>query len=426
MRRKNVLKDFVSIAGPLNVSHFIVFTKNEAAINMRLIRLPRGPTMTFKVHSYALLRDVVGALKRPNMEGRQFKHHPLLVMNGFSGDGMHLKLMTTMFQNLFPSINVNTVKLNDIRRCVLLNYNADTKTVDFRHYNIRAVPVGMSRGIKKVVRGKIPDLGHYDDISEYLMKGGNLSESEAELDGPHNEVELPQAMASRGNMKTAKSAIRLTEIGPRMSLQLVKIEEGMAEGNILYHEFIKKTEEEVAATQAMRKKKQKQKEQRKHKQQEDVRKKEEEKDEAKARSLKGMKAAAERKKDPENPGDGDDVEDANEEMGDIDYYRAEVGEEPEPELFPSSNTSRTKRKSAPPNVTPHKRTKFSKVKDVGQKERGFKGDKQGKGDAGRKRGHEQTEKAEMSYMDRRKKYKLKKKKLAEKKMKRRPGRKTRK
>jgi len=46
----------------------------------------------------------------------------------------------------------------------------------------------------------------------------------------------------------------------------------------------------------------KQKEQRKHKQQEDVRKKEEEKDEAKARSLKGMKAAAERKKDTENPG----------------------------------------------------------------------------------------------------------------------------
>ena len=63
-----------------------------------------------QVHSYALLRDVVGALKRPNMEGRQFKHHPLLVMNGFSGDGMHLKLMTTMFQNLFPSINVNTVR----------------------------------------------------------------------------------------------------------------------------------------------------------------------------------------------------------------------------------------------------------------------------------------------------------------------------
>ena len=28
------------------------------------------------------------------------------------------------------------------------------------------------------------------------------------MDGPHNEVELPQALAGRGNMKTAKSAIR--------------------------------------------------------------------------------------------------------------------------------------------------------------------------------------------------------------------------
>ena len=34
------------------------------------------------------------------------------------------------------------------------------------------------------------------------------------------------------------------------------------------------------------------------------------------------------------PGDGDDVEDAKEEMGDIDYYRAEVGEEPEPGTHP--------------------------------------------------------------------------------------------
>ena len=29
-------------------------------------------------------------------------------------------------------------------------------------------------------------------------------------------------------------------------------------------------------------------------------------------------------------GDGDDEDNAKQEMGDIDYYRAEVGEEPEP------------------------------------------------------------------------------------------------
>lgn len=133
MRKKNVLKDFVSIAGVLHVSHFIMFSKTEETTNMRVCRLPRGPTLTFQVDSYTLSRDVVTSLKRPNMESRQFQHHPLLVMNGFSGDGLHYKLMATMFQNMFPAINVNKVKLSDIRRCLMLNYNAEDKTIDFRH-----------------------------------------------------------------------------------------------------------------------------------------------------------------------------------------------------------------------------------------------------------------------------------------------------
>jgi len=37
---------------------------------------------------------------------------------------------------------------------------------------------------------------------------GNLSESEVELDGEHNEVTLPQDLSGRGNTKSAKSAIR--------------------------------------------------------------------------------------------------------------------------------------------------------------------------------------------------------------------------
>ena len=49
---------------------------------------------------------------------------------------------------------------------------------------------------------------------------------------------------------------RLTEIGPRLSLQLVKIQEGMCEGDILHHEFIVKTESEMAAIQEIRRRKQ--------------------------------------------------------------------------------------------------------------------------------------------------------------------------
>lgn len=40
----------------------------------------------------------------------------------------------------------------------------------------------------------------------------NLSESEAEQDGTHNILELPQAYAGRGNMKAQQSAVRLTEV----------------------------------------------------------------------------------------------------------------------------------------------------------------------------------------------------------------------
>ena len=41
-----------------------------------------------------------------------------------------------------------------------------------------------------------------------LCSDGNLSESEAEPDGEHNEVTLPQDLPGRGNTKSAKSAIR--------------------------------------------------------------------------------------------------------------------------------------------------------------------------------------------------------------------------
>lgn len=58
---------------------------------------------------YTLIRDVVSSLRRHRMHEQQFNHPPLLILNSFGTPGMHVKLMATMFQNLFPSINVHTV-----------------------------------------------------------------------------------------------------------------------------------------------------------------------------------------------------------------------------------------------------------------------------------------------------------------------------
>lgn len=343
VRRKNVLKDYVSVAGLLNVSHFIMLTKTEAGTNLRIIRLPRGPTLTFKIQNYSLARDVISSLKRPNLEQKQFQHHPLLVMNNFSGDDLHLKLMSTMFQNMFPSINVNKIKLNQIRRCVMVNYNPETKLIDFRHYNIRVVPVGMSRSVKKLIKASVPDMSNYKDVSEYITKAGYLSDSEAELDGEHNQVVLPQHVGSRGNIKATKSAIRLTELGPRLTLQLVKIEDGICDGEVMFHEFIKKSEEEIQHIKALREKKRKLKEIRKKKQDENVKKKQEEKEKNKLKTLEGMK-----KKEAQKDENGVKEEGSGSEDDDRVYYEKEVGVKPDPEMFPTPGSRKRKRKTFNP------------------------------------------------------------------------------
>ena len=48
---------------------------------------------------------------------------------------------------------------------------------------------------------------------------------------------------------------RLTELGPRLTLQLVKVEEGICEGEVMFHQFVQKTDEEMKLQQAMRIKK---------------------------------------------------------------------------------------------------------------------------------------------------------------------------
>ncbi|XP_044299640.1 suppressor of SWI4 1 homolog isoform X2 [Varanus komodoensis] len=358
VRKKNSLKDFVAVAGPLGVTHFLVFTKTSTSINLKFFRLPGGPTLTFKVTQYSLIKDIVSSLKRHRMHEQQFTYHPLLVLNNFGIQGMHIKVMASMFQNMFPSINVHRVNLNAIKRCVLINYNADAQVLEFRHYSLKVVPVGMSKGLKKLLQEKFPNMSRLEDISELLARDINLSESEAEQDGSHNITELPQAYAGRGNMKAQQSAVRLTEIGPRMTLQLIKVEEGLGQGNVLYHSFIHKTEEEIQQALARKEAKLQLKAERRCKQEADVQRKLELKQAHRKKSLEGIKKkqqqqAKEGDSDAEDPGMQEDQNTNEPSDDDMEYYRQEVGEEPDEDLFPQS----AKRKRAPSQSKSGKRRK---------------------------------------------------------------------
>ncbi|KAL3604507.1 hypothetical protein D5086_005366 [Populus alba] len=234
-KKRNNLKDFLNVAGPMGVSHFLILSKTETAPYLRVARTPQGPTLTFKIHEYSLAADVAQSQLRPRCPQDLFKNAPLIVLSGFGSEEQHLKLTTVMFQNIFPAIDINTVKLSSCQRIVLLNYNKDTKLVDFRHYSIKLQPVGVSRRLRKFVQNRqVPDLRNLQDVSDFVTKAGYGSESEG--DDEAATVTLANDLG-RVNKASTKSAVKLQEIGPRMALQLVKIEEGLCSGDVIFSEY---------------------------------------------------------------------------------------------------------------------------------------------------------------------------------------------
>lgn len=69
-----------------------------------------------------------------------------------------------------------------------------------------------------MVQAKVPNLSKCEDFSDFLTKP-TMSESEAE-DDEASHVTLSQNLSSRGNHANSKSAIRLYELGPRLTLQV--------------------------------------------------------------------------------------------------------------------------------------------------------------------------------------------------------------
>lgn len=48
------------------------------------------------------------------------------------------------------------------------------------------------------------------------------------------------------------SIARLTEVGPRMTLQLLKIEDGVCQGDVMFHELVHKSDKDIKDIKALR------------------------------------------------------------------------------------------------------------------------------------------------------------------------------
>ncbi|KAL4975054.1 Brix domain-containing protein [Aspergillus desertorum] len=330
-RKSNRLRDYTVMAGPLGVTHLLLFSKSSTGnTNMRLALTPRGPTLNFKVESYSLCRDVEKALKRPRGGGQDHKTPPLLVMNNFNSPNADENskvpkrlesLTTTIFQSLFPPINPQATPLQSIRRVMLLNREPASESdkegpyvLNLRHYAITTRKTGISKRIRRLdpkeVRNRekhksaVPNLGKLEDAADYLLDpsaAGYTSASETELD-TDAEVEVAgtttRKVLTKREMQRMKSgekvekktttaevekrAIKLVELGPRMRLRLIKVEEGLCEGRVMWHDYIHKSQQEVDALDKNWDQKIKEKEARKKLQRENIERKKQEKAKARA------------------------------------------------------------------------------------------------------------------------------------------------
>jgi ribosome biogenesis protein SSF1/2 len=247
----------------------------------------------------------------------------------------HLEsLVTTMFQSIFPPLNPQTTPLNSIKRVFLLNREppADPSnnayTVTLRHYAISSKVTGLPKPLRRLnqaagndksdARGNgLPNLGRLEDVSEYLLGGetgdGNYtsaSESEPETDAEVevlaratkkvlNKSQKEKFLAARengtnkgsGRPDVEKRAIKLTELGPRMRLRLIKVEEGLCGGRIMWHDHVEKSKVEEKELDAKWEQRRKEKEERRRVQKENVSRK---------RKAKGENGAEGEEGDDEN------------------------------------------------------------------------------------------------------------------------------
>eukprot|EP01129_Flabellula_baltica_P008164 TRINITY_DN3221_c0_g1_i1.p1 TRINITY_DN3221_c0_g1~~TRINITY_DN3221_c0_g1_i1.p1 ORF type:complete len:409 (+),score=124.54 TRINITY_DN3221_c0_g1_i1:31-1257(+) len=297
-KKRNTLKDFVSVAGPLGISQFLIFSATNVGTYMKVGRVPQGPTLTFQVMSYSLMSDVRRILRNPMSLSYEKKTVPLLILSGFSQeDSKENELIKVTFKELFPALNIDKINLDECKRVVLLHLDRETGTIHFRHYVITTNIYGLNKSIKSVVKKKTDiDAGKFEDISDFVLSGVGMTESDAE-DSALNTVQ---------EAKNTKQSLRLQEIGPRMDLELVKIEENLCTGSVWYHKYESRTEEEIK----------------------DQERKLEEKRLLRIERRKAQEANIEKKKRVKF-----DINEDEEMSSDdnLEYYRQEVGEEPTPE-----------------------------------------------------------------------------------------------
>ena len=75
------------------------------------------------------------------------------------------------------------------------------------------------------------------DISEFILKGAFATESDVEDEEATFTASTTAIKKDEGVVESSMTkAVKLTELGPRLRLKLIKIQTGICGGEVIYHD----------------------------------------------------------------------------------------------------------------------------------------------------------------------------------------------
>ena len=220
---KNKIRDFTEAAGDLQAKMMILLRSQTDKLLLSINRFPRGPTLHFNVKRFTLIKDVRQGSDKAAIFHKTHPGTSFPILEGF-GDSNEDQTMVGIFQGLFPTLDLNTSDLSNMKRAVLFSKGPDG-LISIRHYAIEKRDPNKSVALSKIDSGKLADLGQYNSIEEYVEK-------------------TQKSAPKKKNLMT----ISLKEIGPRIDMKLDLVELNLF-GGIKLQETIDKRKKKFAEKQ---------------------------------------------------------------------------------------------------------------------------------------------------------------------------------
>lgn len=80
------------MAPALQVTHLLAFTLTPIAPSLRIVRLSAGPTLSFRVERYSLIKDILNTSRKPRSIGMEYLSPPLVGAHDIFNSGASLIL----------------------------------------------------------------------------------------------------------------------------------------------------------------------------------------------------------------------------------------------------------------------------------------------------------------------------------------------